>query len=83
MRILPPNYKPSPQIPTIYTGPDIPTAYDANWQYFTNLTSDQIAWFQAQPEWAAFVATQPATPFSATQMNPAPITVVAKNQIIK
>lgn len=43
----------------IYTGPDVPVSYDPNWQMFTNLTTDQIAWFQAQPEWKSFVATQP------------------------
>ncbi len=48
---IPPGYKPYPQKPTIYTGPDVPTAYNPNWQYFTNLTPAQIAAFQAFPEW--------------------------------
>jgi hypothetical protein len=58
-RNLPADYKPSPQKPTIYTGPTIPAVYNPDWQYFTNLTSAQIAAFQAFPEWAAYVATQP------------------------
>ena len=65
-----PGYKPSPQKPVIYTGPAVPATWDPDWQHFKNLTPAQIAWFQAQPQWAAFVATQPANPFTATQMNP-------------
>jgi hypothetical protein len=59
----PQGYQPSPQKPTIYSGPAVPVAYDLGWQLFTNLTPDQIAWFQAQPEWATFTAAQPANPF--------------------
>lgn len=33
-----------------YSGPPVPTAYDPNWQKYTNLTKPQIAWFQAQPQ---------------------------------
>lgn len=51
-----PNYKPSPQPNRIYSGPEVPTAYDPNWQLFTNLTPNQIAWFQSQPEWGDFVS---------------------------
>jgi hypothetical protein len=69
---------PRPPIP-LYTGPTVPSAYDAGWQRFTNLTQDQIAWFQAQPEWKAFVATQPAQPFTAAQMNPTPVLKVMPN----
>jgi hypothetical protein len=72
-----PGYTPSPQKPTVYNGPVVPVAYDPDWQHFKNLTPAQIAWFQAQPEWAAFVAMQPATPFTAVQMNP-PIKPVIK-----
>jgi hypothetical protein len=56
---LPPSYPgPATQKPTIYTGPPVPTEYGAvnsdgpdDWQYFTNLTPEQIAWYQSQPEW--------------------------------
>lgn len=61
-----PNYKPSPQPITTYSGPAIPSAYDPNWQYFNNLTSDQIAWFKAQPEWQNFVAYVQLNPTAAT-----------------
>lgn len=66
LRIFSPNYKPSPQPVRIYSGPIVPNAYDPNWQYFTNLTKDQIAWFQAQPEWSDFVAYVAAAGPSAT-----------------
>lgn len=32
-----------------YTGPAVPTAYEASWQTYTNLTQPQIAAFQAFP----------------------------------
>ncbi len=51
MVIRDPNYRPSPQKPTIYSGPAVPAAYDPDWQYFTNLTPVQIAVFQSFPEW--------------------------------
>lgn len=70
---LPPNYQPSPQPNRIYSGPVVPVAYDSNWQYFTNLTMDQVAWFQAQPEWAAYVATQPAVTFPQAPANRQPV----------
>lgn len=58
LRGLPlPNYQPAPQPNKIYNGPAVPAAYDQNWQLFTNLTPAQVAWFQAQPEWAAKVTT--------------------------
>lgn len=69
-----PNYKPSPQIPTTYFGPAMPTAYDVNWQYFTNLTKDQIAWFQAQPEWQNFLSYVALSPAAAIVA--APLAVV-------
>ena len=50
------NFTRKPPHVRIYTGPDIPTAYDPAWQYFTNLTSDQVSWFQAQPEWQNFLS---------------------------
>lgn len=28
-----------------------PTVYDPNWQYYTNLTPNQIAWFSSQPQY--------------------------------
>lgn len=52
-----PNLQSAPQPKMIYDGPEVPTAFDPNWQYFTNLTPNQIAWFQAQPEWNSFVAS--------------------------
>lgn len=63
-KIRAPYKGPSPQKPTIYSGPNTPTAFDPDWQRFTNLNADQIAWFQAQPEWQnflAYVALSPAT----------------------
>lgn len=68
---MPRRFPPSPQPVTIYSGPTVPTAYDSNWQYFTNLTLDQIAWFQAQPEWAAFLAYVALSPKTATPATPA------------
>lgn len=56
----PPNTMPPP-IRT-YTGSATPAAYDPNWQYFTNLTPDQIAWFQAQPEWQNFLSYRALSP---------------------
>lgn len=53
---LRPGYTPSPQKARSYNGPDIPQSYDPDWQHFTNLTKDQIAWFQAQPEWSDFIS---------------------------
>lgn len=53
---LPKGYKPSPQPSTLYVGPATPTAYDSNWQTYTNLTPDQMAWFKAQPEWQNYLA---------------------------
>lgn len=61
---------PSPQAPTIYQSPPgsggndgaMPTAYNFNWQYFTNLTPAQITWFESQPDWADFVAAVTANP---------------------
>lgn len=61
---------PSPQPIIIYSGPATPTAYDPNWQYFTNLTPDQIAWFQAQPEWQNFLAAVALSPTTATAAMP-------------
>lgn len=61
-----PGYQPSPQLNRTYSGPAVPTAYDVNWQIYTNLTPDQIAWFQAQPEWANFVAWVALNPAQAT-----------------
>lgn len=40
----------------------MPTSYNFNWQFFTNLTTSQIAWFRAQPDWAAFVTQVNANP---------------------
>lgn len=65
---------PSPQKPTIYSGPLVPVSYDPDWQYFTNLTSDQIAWFQARPEWQNFLSYVALSPTIATVA--APIAVV-------
>jgi hypothetical protein len=39
--------------------PSIPTVYDAKWQFYVDLTQEQIAAYQAMPEWAAYCATQP------------------------
>jgi hypothetical protein len=66
MRKLPPGYKSSPQPVTIYSGPSVPIAYDPNWQFFTNLTPAQIAWFQAQPEWQNFLQYFALSPTTAT-----------------
>lgn len=51
---------------TIYGGPATPIAYDPNWQYFTNLTKEQVTWFQAQPEWLNFKAWVRIDPPAAT-----------------
>lgn len=59
-----------PQKPRVYSGPDTPAAYNEDWQYFTNLTPDQIAWFQAQPEWQNFLAYVALSPFTATAAVP-------------
>lgn len=56
-----------PQPPPKYGSDKIPTAYDANWQFYVDLTLEQIAAFQAMPEWAAYVATQPVTDWAARQ----------------
>lgn len=61
-----PGYKPSPQKPTMYSGPDVPTTYDPDWQHFTNLTPGQIAWFQTQPEWQNFLSYVALSPKTAT-----------------
>lgn len=61
---------PTAQFNRTYDGPVTPTAYDQNWQLYTNLTKDQIVAFQAFPEWATFVASQPAVQFSQAQLNP-------------
>lgn len=69
--------KPSPQPNKIYGGPDVPLVYDSNWQYFTNLTPAQIAWFQAQPEWRNFTSWVALSPAAATlnaNVSPAEIT---------
>jgi hypothetical protein len=83
-----PGYVSSPQKSTLYTGPDVPTAYDPDWQHFTSLTPDQIAWFQAQPEWATVVANSTAflqskgmsNPFTDEQMNPPIIKVISSSK---
>jgi hypothetical protein len=64
--------RPSPQAPTIYSGPEVPIVYDPLWQYFTNLTLAQIAAFQAMPEWAAFLAKVEADPIGASIPTPMP-----------
>lgn len=55
-----------PQPNRTYSGPLVPVAYDANWQLFNNLTQDQIAWFQAQPQWQDFVSWVALSPVAAT-----------------
>lgn len=70
-----PNYQPSPQPNRIYSGPDVPTVYDPKWQYFTNLTAAQIAWFQARPEWQNFVSYVSISP--KTAMAATPVSVVS------
>ncbi len=35
----------------------LPPTYDPQWQFFRNLTPNQIAWFQAQPDWLVFYAS--------------------------
>lgn len=65
----PDNFVPSPQPNRTYSGPTVPQSYDPNWQFFSNLTKDQILWFQAQPEWQnflAYVALSPKTAQAAT-----------------
>lgn len=47
--------------------PSIPTIYDQNWQFYVDLTPAQIAAYQAMPEWATYVATQPVTDWVARQ----------------
>lgn len=49
-----------------YSGPEIPTAYDPNWQIYNNLSPAQIAWFQAQPEWQNFLSYVALNPVTAT-----------------
>lgn len=56
----------SPQPNRTYSGPDVPTAYDPNWQFFNNLTFQQVEWFQAQPEWQNFTAWVALNPATAT-----------------
>lgn len=70
---IPPGFlksKPSPQPNKIYAGPNVPGAYDSNWQYFTNLKPAQIAWFQAQPEWQNFLAYVALSPKAAAVATP-------------
>lgn len=69
-----PNYKPKPQSNKKYVGADVPTAYDENWQYFTNLTPNQIAWFQSCPEWQNFLSYVALSPKTASAA--APVSVV-------
>lgn len=38
----------------------LPTTWDAGWQLYTDLTKEQIAAFQAMPEWQIFVADHTA-----------------------
>lgn len=63
---LPKGYQPSPQRVTVYTGPAVPTVYDPNWQFLTNLTFAQKSWFEAQPEWQDFLAFAAANPTAAS-----------------
>lgn len=80
-----PNYQPSPQPSRIYSGPAIPVSYDSNWQYFTNLTLDQIAWFQAQPEWQnyiAYVALSPKTAQAGVPIAVVNATLQAVGQVV-
>lgn len=65
-----PGYTPSPPINRTYIGPDVPVAYQDGWQYFNNLTADQIAWFQAQPEWQNFLSYVALSPQTATVATP-------------
>lgn len=48
----------------------MPLAYDINWQRYTNLTADQIQWFQAQPEWQNFLTYVVLSPQTATVATP-------------
>lgn len=68
-----PEPNPSPQKLRVYTGPPTPIAYDDNWQFFTNLTSDQVAWFQAQPEWVNYLAYVALSPNTAQAGAPASV----------
>lgn len=45
--------------PPRHNDPSIPTVYDPQWQFYVDLTPDQIAAFQSMPEWAIYCATQP------------------------
>lgn len=81
---LPAAPPPSPQPKKIYDGPAIPSVYDPTWQYFTNLTKDQIAWFQAQPEWQNFVSYVAAVgPEAMINANVSASTISAKLNIKK
>lgn len=68
------RFNSNPPPPIIYTGPDVPTVYDSGWQFYTNLTSAQIAWFQSQPEWQNFLAYVALSP--STSVAGAPVDVV-------
>jgi hypothetical protein len=48
--------KPLPLPPVLYTGPAVPTEWDAKWQSYTNLTRAQISAFQAMPQDLLFYA---------------------------
>lgn len=65
---------PSPQPIKLFQSPPasnnndgaMPLAYDRGWQHFTNLTPEQVAWFQAQPEWQNYISWVGLNPAQAT-----------------
>lgn len=69
-----PNYKPSPQ-PKRISGLNgaLPTAYDDGWQLFTDLSPEQIAAYQAMPEWQNFLDYVALSPKTATTATPAAV----------
>ena len=59
-----------------YKGPAVPTAYEANWSLYTNLTPAQEAWFQSQPvDLAKYAKTQQQLVGTAPLVHSSGITV--------
>lgn len=64
MARLPISTTPAPIISNLNGA--IPTAYDPNWQTYTDLTREQILAFQSMPEWQNFLSFVAMSPSTAT-----------------
>lgn len=87
-RLVSPGVAPPPPPAQIYTGPLVPVAYDDNWQHFINLTPEQIAWYEAQPEWQNFCSYVALVPEAASVAMPAEVVaasldIMGQSQLIQ